>query len=85
MALQKGSLQSVILSVAASHLSAVLPYKDTNVVTDKYHRFALESLPSALANPVERLSDVMTCGFLMLFELTIVTASEIIIMFFTKN
>ncbi|QYS95280.1 Zn2Cys6 [Trichoderma simmonsii] len=66
MALQKGPLQSVILSVAASHLSAVLPHKDTRVITDKHHRFAIQSLSSALVDPVERLSDTTLAAILML-------------------
>ncbi|KKP03062.1 hypothetical protein THAR02_04831 [Trichoderma harzianum] len=66
MALQKGPLQSVILSVAASHLSAVLPHKDTGVITDKHHRFAIQSLSSALVDPVERLSDTTLAAILML-------------------
>lgn len=66
MALQKGPLQSAILSVAASHLAAILPYKDTEVAARKHHRIAIQSLSMALKHPAGRFSDAILATVLML-------------------
>ncbi|KAL7917475.1 fungal-specific transcription factor domain-containing protein [Trichoderma austrokoningii] len=66
MALQKGPLQSVILSVAASHMGAMLPHKDTEIAARKHHRIAIQSLSTALKSPAERFSDAILATVLML-------------------
>lgn len=66
MALQKGPLQSAILSVAASHLVAVLPHKDTEIAARKHHRIAIQSLSMALKSPAERISNAILATVLML-------------------
>lgn len=66
MALQKGPLQSAILSVAASHLVATFPHKDAEIAARKHHRIAIQSLSMALKNSAERFSDAVLATVLML-------------------
>lgn len=66
MALQKGPLQSAILSVAASHLVAISPRKDIEIAARKHHRIAIQSLSMALKTSTERFSDVILATVLML-------------------
>lgn len=66
MALQKGPLQSAILSVAASHLVAISPHKDTETAARKHHRIAIQSLSMALKSSTGRFSDAILAAVLML-------------------
>lgn len=66
MALQKGPLQSAILSVAASHLVAISPRKDIEIAARKHHRIAIQSLSMALKTSTERFSDAILATVLML-------------------
>jgi hypothetical protein len=66
MALQKGPLQSAILSVAASHLVAILPHENTEITARKHHRMTIQSLSMALKNSTERFSDATLATVLML-------------------
>ncbi|KAM0245578.1 hypothetical protein ACHAQJ_010518 [Trichoderma viride] len=66
MALQEGPLQSAIFSVAASHLEAILPHKNSETIASKHHQAAIQSLSLALKDPVERLSDAILAAILML-------------------
>lgn len=66
MALQKGPLQSAILSVAASHLVAFSSRKDTEIAARKHHRITIQSLSMALQSSKERFSDEVLATVLML-------------------
>lgn len=66
MALQKGPLQSAVLSVAASHVVAIMPHKNTEIAARKHHRIAIQSLSLVLKSPTERFSDAVLATVLML-------------------